>query len=124
MDIIGTDIIGRAGQNLTAGELRTLVAIADGLTPSQINTQLNTSTQQIRDTESQIKAKLGAKSKTHMISRGFILGVLMPSALCLFLSIMAALASPDDSIRLRRQTHARSTRIAQTHRVGGSSQYS
>lgn len=128
MDIVGNDIIGQRAQNMTDSELNVLVALADGNTPSQIQTQLNIDNQQLRDHENQIRAKLGAKSKPHMISRAFVLGVLMPRALCFMLAVTTALTSTDDGVRVRRPSQVRSTRqitrIVRTGRTGGGRQYS
>lgn len=128
MDIVGNDIIGQRAQNLTDPELNVLVALADGKTPSQIQNQLNIDGQQLRDHESQIRAKLGASSKPHMISRAFVLGVLMPRALCFMLAVTTAFTSTDDGMRLRRPSQVRSTRqitrIVRTGRTGGGRQYS
>lgn len=112
MEIKGDEVIGLHGQNLSYQELDLLVSLADGLTPSQIAAKLNTDTTTLMKHEAQIRAKLGAKSKPHMISRAFILGVLMPRALCFFLAAMTAIASPDDSLRLRRPSRVNSTRTA------------
>lgn len=128
MDIAGDDIIGQSAQNLTDSELAVLVALADGKTPSQIQNRLNIDNKGLRDHESQIRAKLGATSKPHMISRAFVLGVLMPRALCFMLAVTTAFTSTDDAVRLRRPSQIRSTRqitrTVRTSRNGGGRQYS
>lgn len=58
--------------------------------------------------------KLGAKTKTHIVSRGFVLGVLFSRALCLMLAL--AMSHPgdgsDDWARL-----ARGSRTSRTIRI-------
>lgn len=101
MEITGEDVIGLSGQQLTTPELRVLVGLADGETPSQISQAVQVPTSSLRHIEASIQAKLGAKTKPHMIARGFTLGVLIPRALCLMLAILATF-EVDDALRVRR----------------------
>lgn len=117
MDIHGKDIIGLSDrQNLNPTELSTLVRLADGDAPSDIAQATGQSTLELRHTEMTIRAKLGALSKPHMITRGFILGVLIPRALCCLLSICAGLNISDDQLRTRQQRP--SVRIGRNLRGG------
>ncbi|RCL22997.1 hypothetical protein C6A77_19355 [Pseudomonas sp. AFG_SD02_1510_Pfu_092] len=99
MEIYGEDVIGRPGQALTPKELRVLVGLADGETPSAISQAVGIDTHVMRHFEASIKRKLGAKSHPHMISRGFTLGVLMPRALSLLLAFLCASEHMDDANR-------------------------
>ena len=132
MEIKGDEVIGLHGQNLSYQELDLLVSLADGLTPSQIATKLNTDTATIMKHEAQIRAKLGAKSKPHMISRGFVLGLLIPRAFCFLLALTAAIpAAPklqhDIGSRPTRPSPVRTTRqltrIVRIGRTAGGRQY-
>ncbi|WP_372830551.1 hypothetical protein [Pontibacterium sp.] len=110
--IQGTDVIGLPGQNLTDTELTVLVGLADGQTPGQIKQALHTAdANQLHSLEQRIRAKLGARTKSHMISRAFILGVLAPRALCFMLAIICTAQSADsDMLRLRSPQRTRTTR--------------
>jgi DNA-binding CsgD family transcriptional regulator len=113
-EIQGEDVIGRPGQALSFAELRVLVGLADGETPNAIGEALGVDKFGIRNLESSIKAKLGAKTHPHMIARGFTLGVLMPRALCLLLSLLCATEHEDDS---NRNNTRRSSRTAPASRL-------
>lgn len=79
-EILGEEVIGRQGQSLTWSELRVLVGLADGETPTGISGALGIERNGIQLLEMSIRAKLGAKTHPQMISRGFTVGVLMPRA--------------------------------------------
>lgn len=81
MEIVGEEVIGLPGQSLSWAELRVLVGLADGETPSGIGKAISADKTSVMLYERSIKAKLGAKTHPHMISRGFTLGVLLPRAL-------------------------------------------
>ena len=98
-DIQGEEVIGRPGQALNAAELRVLVGLADGETPNTIGALLGVNSEGFRLLERNIKAKLGAKTHPHMMSRAFTLGVLIPRALCLLLSVLCATEHVDDGNR-------------------------
>ncbi|SFB46232.1 hypothetical protein [Azotobacter beijerinckii] len=106
--ILGDDVIGLPGQNLTPTELRVLVGLADGHAPSVVAADIHTDASTLRRVEASIKAKLGAKTHPHMVTRGFTLGVLIPRALCLFLALLGALESLDvDGMRQRAPKRSR-----------------
>lgn len=118
MDIQGEDVIGRPGQALSTAELRVLVGLADGETPNAIGSLLGVDTSSFRLLERNIKAKLGAKTHPHMIARAFTLGVLIPRALCLLLSVLCATEHNDDANRNQTRRNSRSTpasRLARTN---------
>lgn len=114
MRLIGDDVICEQGQNLTDEESRVLFGLAEGETPTEIKNALQCDTMSLRNIEIRLMGKLGAKTKTHIVSRGFVLGVLFSRALCLLLAII--LGSPntgsDDWTRI-----ARSGRTARTSRT-------
>lgn len=112
MEITGEEVIGRASQALTWEELRVLVGLADGETPNGISEAIGADKTAILLHERSIKAKLGAKTHPHMISRGFTLGVLLPRALCILLCTVSALEVDHDFLRPRSQ---RRTRTAPEH---------
>lgn len=99
MEIQGEEVIGRPGQALNDTELRVLVGLADGETPNTIGSLIGLDSNSFRLIERNVKAKLGAKTHPHMISRAFTLGVLIPRALCLLLSVLCATEHLDDSNR-------------------------
>lgn len=123
-EITGEDVIGLPGQNLTSKELRVLVGLADGETPTKIAQVVQADRTELRHIEGNIQRKLGAKTKTHMVARGFILGVLMPRALCLLLAFMAVIGSYDEEMnRVRRPNRGRTNtnivRLVKSTRSGG-----
>lgn len=99
MEIQGEEVIGRLSQALNDTELRVLVGLADGETPNTIGALIGVDSNSFRRLEQTIKAKLGAKTHPHMISRAFTLGVLIPRALCLLLSVLCATEHVDDGNR-------------------------
>lgn len=106
-EIQGEDVIGRPGQALSHAELRVLVGLADGETPNTIGTLLGVDSSGFRLIERTIKAKLGAKTHPHMIARAFTLGVLIPRALCLLLSVLCATEHTDDGNRNQTRRNSR-----------------
>lgn len=108
-DVIGEDIVGLTGQNLTKDELLVLVGLANGDSPNKIGASLNADALAMRHIEASIKAKLGAKTQPNMIARGFTLGVLIPRALCLLLSVLCATEHTDDSNRNQTRRNSRTT---------------
>lgn len=116
-EIQGEDVIGMPGQALSRAELRVLVGLADGETPNAIGALIGADSNSFRLIERSIKAKLGAKTHPHMISRAFTLGVLVPRALCLLLSLLCATEHVDDGNRnqTRRSRSAPASRLARTN---------
>ena len=68
------------GQALSEQELAHLLALANGNAPSAIAAINGTSRAQQQQLESSLRAKLGAFSKAHIITRAFVLGVLYLAA--------------------------------------------
>lgn len=113
--LINDDVIGLPGQNLSVLELGVLVAMANGNSQRDIQAATNTDSSTLRMVEMQVRAKLGARTPSHMISRGFALGVLIPRALCLMLSLLCASEHSDDENRNQTRRNSRSipaTRLA------------
>ena len=124
-DVIGEDVIGLTGQNLTKDELLVLVGLANGESPNKIGASLNADALAMRHIEASIKAKLGAKTQPNMIARGFTLGVLVPRALCLLLSVLCATEHTSDTNRNqtrrpRNTSESRLTRSSNTKMASGS----
>lgn len=118
--IAGNDVVGQPGQNLSTEELKVLVMLADGEKPSDIASAVGVDRFGLRHIEGSIQAKLGAKSKPHMIARGFVLDVLAPRALCLLLALLSIGAFPDgNSTRAPRRgrTPVTATRTSRTHKA-------
>jgi hypothetical protein len=101
------DVIGTPGQNLSELELDVLVAMANGNPLNAIQTATHTDSATLRMVEMQVRAKLGAKTPGHMVARGFILGVLLPRALCALLATSCAVANDHHSNRNRTPTRSR-----------------
>lgn len=122
-EVIGEDVVGIPGQNLTQTELRVIVGLANGKAPSVIGAEVQADTLSMRHLEASIKAKLGAKTHPHMIARGFTLGVLFPRALCMLLAVLSAAENDHDAFRTRSQRRSRTpityTRITRTSATGG-----
>lgn len=107
VQIHGDEVIGYPGQNLTAHELFVLVKTAEGFPTPVIAEELHLDDIGMRTVERNILSKLGAKNKTHMITRGFTLGVLVPQALCLMLCVISVLEVDTDFHRQRSQRRSR-----------------
>lgn len=124
-EIRGTDVIGMPGQNLDARELFVLVGLADGTPSQKLADQLKVDHYAVRDIEAAVQAKLGAKNKAHMITRGFTLGVLVPNALCLLLGLAAVLEIDHSFTRPRTPRRQRGgsevVRVIRTATAGGRS---
>ncbi|MCE4058484.1 hypothetical protein [Pseudomonas sp. Au-Pse12] len=101
------DVIGAPGQNLSELEQTILVAMANGNTQPAIMEATQTDPATFRMIEMQVRKKLGASTPGHMISRGFVLGVLIPRALCLLLSTLCAVESADDGNRNQTRRNSR-----------------
>ncbi|MCF1458162.1 MAG: hypothetical protein LPH21_11595 [Shewanella sp.] len=108
--VTGNDVIGLPGQNLTQTELRALVGLADGETPSQTAQAVATDSIGLRAIERQLQRKLGAITKTHLIALGFVTGVLITRALCLLLAITFTTDDGQQFTRIR-------TRIRTPHTI-------
>lgn len=106
-EVVGEDVIGFPGQNLTTDELVVLVGLANGESPSQIGAGIHADTVTMRHIESSIKSKLGAKTHPHMIARGFTLGVLCSRALCMLLALSSVAEHPNDTLRTRTGRRSR-----------------
>lgn len=123
MDYTGQDVIGQPGQNLSHLEISVLVGLADGNTPSEINAKNQIDRDQLRQVEGSLMAKLGARTKSHLISRGFILGVLVPRALCFSLILITTLSINSDVLRARQPMRTRTPitagRLIRNTRSGG-----
>jgi DNA-binding CsgD family transcriptional regulator len=124
LDIKGKDVIAHPGHQLNTQELTVLVGLADGQTAGDIATAAGIHRDQIRFVETRINQKLNAKNKTHAISRAFLLGVLAPRLLCLFLCVLSCIQSGgDDFMRLRRPNRTnhrpQTTRLVKSQRAGG-----
>lgn len=115
--IKGEDVIGTPGQNLTKDELTLLVHHADGTQPDCLADALGTSSSHIRQLESSLRAKLGAKTKPHMVGRGFVLGVLMTRALCLLLTVASVntALNGEDVLRTRNNRTSRKEQADTTY---------
>lgn len=122
-EIHGAEVIGLPGQNLTPTELRVLVGLADGEKPATIARAAGMDSDALLWVERDIQAKLGAKTKPHMIARGFLLQVLIPQALCLALCIATAVEFDHDLFRPRGQRRSRGsteiTRLVRTSPTPG-----
>ncbi len=116
--ITGNDVIGLPGQNLSPNELRVLVGLADGETPTQIAHAVKTDTVGLRHMERDIQGKLGGKTKTHTITRGFVTGVLITRALCLILAFSMAVDDGNDFTRIRTRTRTTRTVRVRTRNDG------
>lgn len=118
------DVIGTPGQNLSDLELDVLVAMANGNPINAIQSATQTDSASLRLIEMQVRAKLGAKTPAHMVARGFILGVLLPRALCALLATSCAVANDHNSNRNRTPTRSRAptslTRVTRTTSNGRS----
>lgn len=115
------DVIGQPGQNLTDPELAILVAMANGNSSPTIAQAIKVDTSTLRLLEMRIRAKLGAKTPSHMVARGFILGVLLPRALCMLIATSCAVATDHNSNRTRSPIRSRApSSLARITRAGSS----
>lgn len=117
------DVIGHPGQALTPQEIAHLVALANGNAPSAITAAHGTSRVEQQQLESTLRAKLGAISKAHLITRAFVLNVLLPRCLTVLLIVTTlGTATHQDAIaqRLpRRPTQSVSARLVRNQRSAG-----
>lgn len=114
------DVIAQPGQNLTALELAVLEGLANGNSPAAIAAATGRSAATIRAAELEARDKLGAKTHPHMIARGFILGVLLPRALCLLVAVMAAGDhNPAQRLRMPRNARTPTTLVRNTRASSG-----
>lgn len=122
-EIHGQEVIGMPGQHLTQRELFVLVGLAEGIPSQIIAERMAAEPIHLRQTEAAIQAKLGAKNKAHMITRGFTLGVLVPNALCILLALSAVLEADHSFTRPRTQRRSRRgseiTRLVRTSPSSG-----
>lgn len=88
--IIGNEVIAHPGRGLTAVELGVLLLHGEGESNSRIMAASGLDQMGLHMTEKQLRAKIGARTPTHMISRAFQLGILTSRALCLLLAIASA----------------------------------
>jgi DNA-binding CsgD family transcriptional regulator len=91
--VTGEDVIAVPGQQLNERELRYLVGLADGETNPQIAHALKLRPDELPFVEMPIRYKLGAKTRTQMIARAFILGVLQARALIVFALVAAVIGT-------------------------------
>lgn len=94
---------------LTLDESALLLAYANGHSAAHIARQLECSQAELRTIELDARAKLGAKTGPHLLSRAWQLGILRNS-LCVLLAVLS-LTPSDNVLRLAR---TRSTRTPQT----------
>jgi DNA-binding CsgD family transcriptional regulator len=114
------DVIAQPGQNLTPLELAVLEGLANGNSPAAIAAATGSSPATIRTAELNARDKLGAKTHPHMIARGFILGVLLPRALCLLVALMAAGEhNPAQRLRMPRNGRAPTTLVRNARASSG-----
>lgn len=97
--IIGNEVVASAGNGLTERELGILLLHGEGETQARIMALSGLDQAGLHMTEKSIRAKLGARTATHMISRAFQLGILASRALCLVLALAAT--DYQDSMRNR-----------------------
>lgn len=120
------DVIAVPGQNLTALQRDVLMAMANGNGNAAIMQATQLDAASLRMVELEIRDKLGAKTPSHMVARGFVLGVLLPRALCMVLVTCCAIANDHCSNRNRSpmrsrvpETLARLTRAASSNGRNG-----
>ncbi len=113
MKLIGADIILNDSHILTEKEQAVLFGLADGKTPTEIKASINCDNMQLRNIEVNLIMKLGAKSKTHLISRAFALGLLITRTLCLLLALSQITPANQNWTRIAK-TRTPQTRISRT----------
>ena len=101
------DVIAVPGQNLSPLQLDILAAMANGNNQAAILQATHLDAASLRMAELEIRDKLGAKTPGHMIARGFVLGVLLPRALCMMIATCCALADDHSSNRNRSPQRSR-----------------
>lgn len=101
------DVIAVPGQNLTRLQCDILAAMANGNSQAAILQATQLDAASLRLAELEIRDKLGAKTPGHMVARGFVLGVLLPRALCMMLATCCALANDHNSNRTRSPLRSR-----------------
>lgn len=79
--IIGEEVVVEPGQGLDSREQRYLLGLAEGETNEEVASALGVRKEELPFIEASIRNKLGAKTKSHMLSRAFNLGVLQTRAL-------------------------------------------
>lgn len=107
MHLNNDDVVAVPGQNLTALQRDVLAAMANGNPQAAILQATQLDACSLRMTELEIRDKLGAKSPGHMVARGFVLGVLLPRALCMMLATCCVLATDHNSNRNRSPQRSR-----------------
>lgn len=101
------DVLVVPGQNLTPLQCTVLGAIANGNNQAAILQATQLDAPSLRLLELEMRDKLGAKTPGHMVARGFVLGVLLPRALCMMVATCCALASDHNSNRNRSPLRSR-----------------
>ncbi|MNT74517.1 hypothetical protein D3C72_2133420 [compost metagenome] len=81
--------------------------MANGNNQAAILQATNLDAASLRMAELEIRDKLGAKTPGHMVARGFVLGVLLPRALCAILATCCVLANDHSSNRNRNTERSR-----------------
>lgn len=119
MKKIGDDIILNDSHILSEEEQQVLFGLADGKTPTEIKQSVNCDNMHLRNIEVNLMMKLGAKSKTHLISRAFSLGLLVTRTLCLILVLGQTFGSYNNQWTRIASSRTTQTRIARpaTRRV-------
>lgn len=107
MHLNADDVIAVPGQNLTALQCDILVAMANGNSQAAIMQATQLDAASLRMAELEMRNKLGAKTPGHMVARGFVLGVLLPRALCMMLATCCALANDHNGNRNRSPLRSR-----------------
>jgi hypothetical protein len=79
--ITGQEVVAIPGQSLDPRELRYMVGLADGESNAQIAQACGVCIEELPLVEVNIRGKLGARTKTHMLARAFTLGILRSRAL-------------------------------------------
>lgn len=82
--IIGEEVVAEPGQGLDSREQRYLLGLAEGETNEEVAKAIGVRKEELPFIEASIRSKLGAKTKSHMLSRAFNLGVLQTRALFAF----------------------------------------
>lgn len=107
MTLTTDDVIAVPGQNLTPLQCDILAAMANGNNQAAILKATQLDAASLRLAELEIRDKLGAKTPGHMVARGFVLGVLLPRALCMVVATCCALADDHSANRNRSPLRSR-----------------